>query len=223
MIPTFLRPERIPYASIEIIPASPLRLICSWCTTQVQDGALPASHTICPACTKKFEGGARGVATMLALVVVLLAAAPLHAQGSEYAGVAQDKSAESVTRRMDARGGAVQGNAPEHFVRPDVVAETVPPAPIGRLPFAVLVAGQASDLITTLESLHSGRGREGNVLWASSSTAGFVAIKTSSALAMGFAMHQLASHGHPRAAKVLGYVSGFALLGVGVHNARVGR
>lgn len=176
MIPTFLRPERIPYASLEIVPASPLRLICSWCTTQVQDGALPASHTICQVCTKKFEGGARGVATMVPFVLALCIAAPASAQER-----------------------------------------------IGRLPYAVLVAGQASDLITTLESLHSGRGREGNALWSSSGTAGFVAIKTSSALAMGFAMKQLASHGHPRAAKVLGYVSGFALVGVGVHNARVGR
>jgi hypothetical protein len=58
MIPKFLRPERVPYASIEIVPAAPLRLICSWCTLQLRDGVLPASHTICPACTKKFDAGA---------------------------------------------------------------------------------------------------------------------------------------------------------------------
>lgn len=47
----------------------------------------------------------------------------------KFAGVAQEKSTEPVTRRMDARGDAAQGNEPERLIRPDVVAETVPPAP----------------------------------------------------------------------------------------------
>lgn len=94
---------------------------------------------------------------------------------------------------------------------------------IGPAPYTVLIVGQMADLTTTLESLHSGRGKEGNALWSSAGTVGFVVIKTSSALAMGLAMRQLASHGHPRAAKVLGYSAGFALMGVGISNARVGR
>lgn len=47
----------------------------------------------------------------------------------EYAGVAQDKSTESVTRRMDARRDQAQGTEPERRSRPTVAAETVPPAP----------------------------------------------------------------------------------------------
>jgi hypothetical protein len=46
-----------------------------------------------------------------------------------HAGVAQDKSTEAVTRRMDARGVVGQGTEPEPFTRPSGAAETVPPAP----------------------------------------------------------------------------------------------
>lgn len=47
--PAVLRPEIFPYASIEIIPA-PLRVVCSWCTAVITEGAQPASHGCCPAC-----------------------------------------------------------------------------------------------------------------------------------------------------------------------------
>ncbi len=51
MIPRFLRPEILSYASIEIVPAAP-RVICAWCpdfdpTSPANAGA---SHTICAVC-----------------------------------------------------------------------------------------------------------------------------------------------------------------------------
>lgn len=53
MIPSFLRPEVLPYAAIEIIPA----IVCCYCpdfdpTVRPAPGT---SHGICPACIVVFE------------------------------------------------------------------------------------------------------------------------------------------------------------------------
>jgi hypothetical protein len=32
---------------------TPLTLICSWCTRVLREGALPASHGICPTCAAR--------------------------------------------------------------------------------------------------------------------------------------------------------------------------
>lgn len=53
MIPKFLRPERVPYASVEVVREP--RLICAWCTLQMRDGVLPASHGLCLPCKAKLE------------------------------------------------------------------------------------------------------------------------------------------------------------------------
>lgn len=35
----------------------PLKRVCSWCTTVISDGVLPATHVICPMCAAKLEAG----------------------------------------------------------------------------------------------------------------------------------------------------------------------
>ena len=67
MIPAFLRPEVLPYASVEIVRAdgsvdtSPLVLACSWCTTVAELVALGrrfpgrVSHSLCETCAAKFD------------------------------------------------------------------------------------------------------------------------------------------------------------------------
>jgi len=58
MLPSFLRPERVPYASIEIVPAP---VVCAYCPT-FDPTVRPApgtSHGICPACAATFEQGGR--------------------------------------------------------------------------------------------------------------------------------------------------------------------
>lgn len=48
MIPKFLRPERLAFASVEVIPASPR---CPWCpgfTPSLDDSGV--SHHMCPSC-----------------------------------------------------------------------------------------------------------------------------------------------------------------------------
>lgn len=73
MIPKFLRPEVVPYASVEIIRApvvvvlpvtsitivpvrpSPHKVICAWCDVVIREGVLPVSHGICPGCRETLE------------------------------------------------------------------------------------------------------------------------------------------------------------------------
>lgn len=79
MIPAFLRPEVVPYTSIEIILAGvllapspinahvdgqPLVVVCSWHTSPAELLALgrqfpgQVSHALCESCAAKFEAGA---------------------------------------------------------------------------------------------------------------------------------------------------------------------
>jgi hypothetical protein len=144
----------------------------------------------------------------LVFVIALLVASTLHAQDRgelPLAGPAARPSNASL--EPSAPNGGDSGRSLR----------------IGPATYLVLTVGNVVDLVTTLESLHSGRGREGNPLWSSANPAGFVVIKTASTLSIAYAMRQLASHGHARAAKVVGYTMGFTLIGVGVHNAMVGR
>ena len=55
MIPRFLQPERVPFASITIVPAPVHACICAWCAVILRDGILPVSHGICPACATRLE------------------------------------------------------------------------------------------------------------------------------------------------------------------------
>jgi hypothetical protein len=66
MIPAFLRPEILPYASVEIVHADgrveqPMVQACSWCTTVAELVALGrrfpgrVSHSLCDTCAAKFD------------------------------------------------------------------------------------------------------------------------------------------------------------------------
>jgi len=54
MIPKFLTPEVVPYASVEIVRV-PHKAICAWCDGLIRDGVLPVTHGICPACKERLE------------------------------------------------------------------------------------------------------------------------------------------------------------------------
>jgi len=67
IIPSFLRPETLPYASVEIVRADgtidtqPIVQACSWCTTVAELVALGrrfpgrVSHSLCETCAAKFD------------------------------------------------------------------------------------------------------------------------------------------------------------------------
>jgi hypothetical protein len=67
MIPSFLRPERVPFASVEIlrarltdsepVPVAPLRVICAWHPgfDRTDPANAGASHGICPSCLSRME------------------------------------------------------------------------------------------------------------------------------------------------------------------------
>jgi len=57
MLPRFLQSEIFPYASVEIVPAPVLHVVCGWCQTVLVEGdpaAGPASHGMCPGCVATF-------------------------------------------------------------------------------------------------------------------------------------------------------------------------
>jgi hypothetical protein len=94
---------------------------------------------------------------------------------------------------------------------------------LGPAPYVVLTVASAADLATTLESLHSGRGREGNPLMQHGGEAGLVSLKVVGTAAIGGLMQQIARRGHPKAAQILGYVIGGTLTLVAARNTQVGR
>lgn len=58
MLPKFLRPEVLPYASVVVIPAE--ATICAWCPDwRPTVNSHGASHSICAACAVKLEGSAK--------------------------------------------------------------------------------------------------------------------------------------------------------------------
>lgn len=94
---------------------------------------------------------------------------------------------------------------------------------VGPAPYLVLTVGSAVDLVTTLDATRTGRGQEANPFLSHGGTPGLVVGKVVATTALALMMHGLAGKGHPRAAKVVGYVTGLALAGVAARNARVGR
>lgn len=94
---------------------------------------------------------------------------------------------------------------------------------VGPAPYLVLTIGSGVDLVTTLDATLHGRGREANPVLSHGGTPGLVAGKVGATVALGLMMRGLAAKGHPRAARIVGYVTGLALAGVAAHNAQVGR
>jgi len=95
---------------------------------------------------------------------------------------------------------------------------------VGPAPYLVLTVGSGYDLATTLHALHTVPGAvEANPFLSHGGTPGLVAGKVAATAALGYVMNRMGVSGHPRAAKVLGYVAGIAMAGIGARNARVGR
>lgn len=95
---------------------------------------------------------------------------------------------------------------------------------VGLLPYVTLSVGSGIDLVTTLNALHSVPGAvEANPVLSHGGDPGLIVGKVVSTAALMVVMRQIGLKGHPRAAQILGYVSGAALAGLGARNARVGR
>jgi hypothetical protein len=64
---------------------------------------------------------------------------------------------------------------------------------------------------------------EGNGLIGGRPLLTLTLAKASFTAALVLTMHELATHGHPRAARLVGYLDGGLTFGVAVHNTRVAR
>jgi hypothetical protein len=87
----------------------------------------------------------------------------------------------------------------------DTAARTEPQG-IGAAPYAAAIGGQGADAITTMMALGRPGAKELNPMGG----AGIMGAKLGMGVAAPFLMHYLQSHGHPTAAKALGYGVGAA-------------
>ncbi len=94
---------------------------------------------------------------------------------------------------------------------------------LGLAPALTLSVGSAIDLGTSLQSIHAGRGQEGNPFLASVGTPGLIAWKVGATAGLIVVCQRLAGAGHPRIGKALAYGVGIGLAGLGARNAQVGR
>lgn len=114
MLPRFLQSEYFPYASVEIVSAPVLRVVCGWCGVVLTEGEAPTpvSHGMCPGCVATFA-----VRTLLpALLLVLALAVPASAQ-SRFAwtpvlatAAGQSVDAISTVRFLSNGSGCVESN-----------------------------------------------------------------------------------------------------------------
>lgn len=93
---------------------------------------------------------------------------------------------------------------------------------VGPAPYAVMVLGNVADLWTTQQAFTRGA-VEGNGMIGGNPIVKIAAMKVSFTFAVALAMKTLAAHGHPKAARVLGYVDGGLTFAVSAHNHRVAR
>lgn len=91
-------------------------------------------------------------------------------------------------------------------------------------PYAAAIVGNAADLVTTRQAFAHGA-TEINPLISGigSSSAGISAVKIGFTSLLLIEMRYLSTHGHPTAAKWIGYVDGAIMLGVAAHNRTVAR
>jgi len=94
--------------------------------------------------------------------------------------------------------------------------ETTP----SRAHYVWMIAGNAADLWTTRQAFQRGA-VEGNGIVTGRPFGVLTASKVSFVTGLTLAMRLLETHGHPRAAKVLGYVDGTIAFGVTAHNGTV--
>lgn len=91
-------------------------------------------------------------------------------------------------------------------------------------PYVVLGVGNGLDLHTSRQAFQRG-GTEINPLTGSigSSVAGITVLKIGMTAALALEMRWLSQHGHPKAAKVLGYGVGSGMALIALHNRSVMR
>ncbi len=89
-----------------------------------------------------------------------------------------------------------------------------------KIPASVLIAAQASDLITTYNATHSGRGHESNPVMGG--TGRQIALKAVSTSATLLLANKLQQH-HPKVASGMVYVLAGSVGAIAIHNSRVGR
>lgn len=90
-------------------------------------------------------------------------------------------------------------------------------------PYAVMLAGNMADLWTTKVALDTGRAHEGNPALNHQGMGRITAVKVGGVSFFIFAMRVLETHGHPKAARLMGYIDGGAMFGVVAHNLAVVR
>lgn len=95
-------------------------------------------------------------------------------------------------------------------------------AALHRLGLPVMIGGQAADLATTLQALHSGRGQEQNRLLGSS-VAQIAATKAGATALAAWLLDRKASKEHPKAALAAMLTLGAIGAGLAAHNAQVGK
>ena len=93
---------------------------------------------------------------------------------------------------------------------------------IGPWPYLAMAGGNGLDLGSTLSGLNRPGTREANPVFGGSKAA-IVAGKAGGSVLIAAIMRALAKKGHPKAAKMLGYLDGGAMGAVGLHNLRQGR
>lgn len=89
--------------------------------------------------------------------------------------------------------------------------------------YTVMAAGNVADLWTTKIALDSGRAHEGNPALERQGIGTITVAKTVGVLAITAVMRLLETHGHQKAAKILGYADGAVTFGVSAHNLKVVR
>jgi|GEM_PF-6992891 len=89
-------------------------------------------------------------------------------------------------------------------------------------PYIVMISGNVADIVTTQQAFSRGA-HEGNGLTDTNKIGVLALQKASFTFAVGLAMHLLETHGHPKAAKALGYIDGSITWGVAAHNHGVAR
>jgi hypothetical protein len=87
----------------------------------------------------------------------------------------------------------------------------------------VLVIGSSVDMASTLYALQQPGTREGNPMLSHGGNAGLIATKAGLTAALVYSLNRLTHHGHPTAAKWLGYSLGAAMSGVAVNNLMMAR
>jgi len=176
-----------------------MSLICSWCQSPMNDepaGDAPVSHGCCPRCQAR-----------------------LHAEMDQIE--AGSIAVQAVERLLEETARA-RRIAALLLVLLAVALPVAAQTPLGVAPALTLSVGSAIDLGTSLQSIHSGLGQEGNPFLASVGTPGLIAWKVGATAGLIVVCRRLAGAGHPRIGKALAYGVGIGLAGLGARNARVG-